>query len=65
MRVTKSFLLGALAGVIGCYLVISWRIGAADAYAKLYAVGAMNAYSELQQCQRQTSPWPRKRGLTP
>lgn len=51
--------------MIGCYLVISWRIGAADAYAKLYAVGAMNAYSELQQCQRQTSPWPRKRGLTP
>lgn len=65
MKSPKAFLLGMLAGLIACYLTMSWRIGAADAHAKLYAVGAMTAYEQLQQCQGRSSPWPRKRGLAP
>jgi hypothetical protein len=57
----RDLLLGGLAGIVLCYVAIDWRIGAADAYAQMYAVGANDAFTRLQQCQNPTHQWPRKR----
>lgn len=53
------FLLGALAGVVGCYLTVDWRIGAADAHAKLYARGAMQSHARYVDCVNKREPWQR------
>lgn len=52
---------GVVVGFLGCFVVVSWRIQAADAYAKLYAVGAMNAVAERDSCRQQIPAWPRRR----
>lgn len=61
MRRTKSFLVGALLGVVVCYQLVQWRIGAATAYAQVYAVAIAEMADQLQQCAAPTR-WPRKRG---
>jgi hypothetical protein len=51
---------GMLAGAISCYLLIDWRIGASEAKANLYQVGAMQAYDLLNKCNDRNSPrWAR------
>ena len=49
LRPPLWFLAGALAGIVACYLLIDWRIGASEAKANLYQVGAMQAYELLGQ----------------
>lgn len=50
------FLAGMLAGVIACYLLIDWRIGASEAKANLYQVGAMQAFDQLGRCEARNRP---------
>lgn len=60
LRPPLLVLAGALAGVIACYLLIDWRIGASEAKANLYQVGAMQAYQMLDQCNTRNKPrWAR------
>lgn len=56
LRRTLLLLAGVLAGVIGCYLLIDWRIGASEAKSNLYQVGAMQAYEQLGRCESRNTP---------
>ena len=54
-------LAGVLAGFVGCYLAISWRIQAADGMANLYALTAYQLSDDLKACQQPKPLWPRRR----
>ena len=56
LRPPLWFLVGALAGIVACYLLIDWRIGASEAKANLYQVGAMQAYDLLNKCTDRNRP---------
>ena len=56
LRPPLWFLAGALAGIVACYLLIDWRIGASEAKANLYQVGAMQAYDLLNKCTDRNRP---------
>lgn len=66
MRSGKGFgagiLFGLLVGAVCAYTTVAWRTGAAAAMRDLYAVAAIEARQELQACQGNASPWPRRRG---